>query len=272
MSGYRIDTGVPFLRNDAGQIVGYIDDNGVERDFAGGAGAPSTPNLATVDIDPLTGGVVFSAGTTSVPAITNITFANLLANFPAADHSGRIFRLTDLGNTLFESTGTRWRPVNRTALVGSLDTEQAMRGTAETILYQMLFPAGVIKDGDRLRLRMTGGKSGTSETATFNVRFGAAGTVADTALQTFSILTPTNISTGILTDFKRISATSIRKMGQGSQATSYTGPSTGVVLAATTVSSMDGNPMYLTLTNTMSSTVESFTLHDVQVEIASANS
>jgi len=31
MSGYRIDKGVPFLVNEAGQIVGYVDERGIER-------------------------------------------------------------------------------------------------------------------------------------------------------------------------------------------------------------------------------------------------
>ena len=44
MSGFRIDRGVPFLVNDAGQIVGYVDESGAERAACFGSSDPqATP-------------------------------------------------------------------------------------------------------------------------------------------------------------------------------------------------------------------------------------
>jgi hypothetical protein len=49
MSGYRIDNGVPFLVNDLGQIVGYVDNNGNERSAGFGSATPAdNPQLTAI--------------------------------------------------------------------------------------------------------------------------------------------------------------------------------------------------------------------------------
>lgn len=47
MSGYRIDYGVPFLVNDLGQIVGYVDNTGKEQSAGFGGAAPQDTQSAT---------------------------------------------------------------------------------------------------------------------------------------------------------------------------------------------------------------------------------
>ena len=206
-----------------------------------------------------------------IPIIVNSTFANLATAFPAGSNSGRICRITDMNNALFESNGTRWKPINSLALIGSLDTDTSMSGTAETIMYQRSLPASILQNGDRLRVYFTASKSGVSETATYALRLGTSGTIADPVIQTFAALATTQISTGVLQEFKRLSATTIRKLGAGNSATSFAAG--GVVTALATpvaVSSMDSNPMFLSLTIVSNAAAETITVNDFIVELLSS--
>lgn len=203
-------------------------------------------------------------GGTTVYFITNSTFANLP---PAATNSGRIYRVTDLGNCLFESNGTRWRPVNGRALIGGMDAGFSTSGTTETIVFQKALPAGCLANFDRLVMRMSTTKSASVETATFNLRLGTTGTVADTAIQNFVIATNTMLSGGFLVDFKRVDATHVKKLGNGANNSAYSGQATSLPNPSVAVSSMDATTTYLTATITMSGSSEAFALIDLSLEI-----
>lgn len=196
--------------------------------------------------------------------ITNSAFASLP---PAATNSGRIFRVTDLGNCLFESNGTRWRPSNGRALIGGMDAGFSTSGTTETIVFQKALPAGCLANFDRLVMRMSTTKSASVETATLNLRLGTTGTVADTAVQNFVIATNTMLSGGFLVDFKRIDATHIKKLGNGANNSAYSGQVTSLPNPSVVVSSMDATTTYLTATITMSGSSETFALIDLSLEI-----
>ena len=205
--------------------------------------------------------------TTNWPIIT-VTWANLPA---AASFQGRICRVSDLNNALFESNGTRWKPVNGRALIGSTDASATMSGTTETVLFSKALPAGLVKDNDRLIVNYTMGKSGTSESATMAMRLGTAGTIADTAIQgPVAGLTTTSVAAGVVVQFKRVTATSTRKLGQGTQLNPMVGAGTVVVTSPVTVSSMDSNALFLSFTNVMSAAVETFTLYDFTLELVSS--
>lgn len=220
--------------------------------------------------DPLTGVISFTAGGITTYPVQNFTFATLPA---AASYQGMQSRVTDLNNALFESNGTRWKPVNNIAVIGSLDTDFAMSGVTETVAFQKLLPAGLLKNGDRLRLRCTLGKSSTVETTTFALRLGPAGTIADALLHNaFSIMATTTVSFGLFDDFRRLSATTLRKLGNGSQGTQYAGGATAATTAPVTVSNMDSTALYLSATLMQSSTAETATMYDMTLELVSSAS
>ena len=216
----------------------------------------------------LTGGITYSGpdGATFQP-VQNYTFATLPA---AATNAGLTARVTDLANSLWESNGTRWRPVNGRVVLKQLATAYSMSGTTAVKAFEAVLPAGCLGNGDTLQLRYNLDKSGTAETGTITVRAGAAGTTADTTLSAFAPIVTTNISAGILADYKRLSATSLRKMGNGANNSAFAGQSTAAVPAAVAVSSMDAAATYLTIWMVMSAAVETATLHDCILELVSA--
>jgi hypothetical protein len=196
--------------------------------------------------------------------VKNYTFATLPA---AAANSGVTARITDLANTLWESNGTRWRPVNGRAVIKQLATEYSMSGTAAVKAFECILPAGCVQNGDTLQFRYTLGKNGTSETCSINVRLGTTGAVTDTALSSFGPLATTNISAGIDADYKRLSATSVRKQGNGANNSAFAGQSTAAVNSPVTVSSLDAAASYLTIWMANSAAVETSTLYDCILEI-----
>lgn len=213
-------------------------------------------------------GSLMVGGVTFYP-VADMTFSAMLALSPAA-FQGRVVRVTDLGRALFESNGTRWKPVNGRAVIGSIDTDATMTGTAETIMFQRLLPAGLLKNGDTLSLTYTIGKSGTAETTTVTLRLGASGTVADALLSGFGPLTASNISAGLLTEYTRVNATSVQKLGSGANNNAYGGPSTAALHAPVAVANMDTTPLYLSLTMAQSAAVETATLRRLRLELISS--
>ena len=221
-------------------------------------------SLALVATNPVTGVISLFGGGFSFTPIQNTSFAALP---PAAENSGVIYRVTDAANSLWESNGTRWRPVNGKAVIKTLPTEFSMSGTTAVKAFECILPAGSVKDGDTLQLRYTLGKSGTAETCQITVRLGAAGTTADTTLASFGPLATTNISAGILADYKRLSATSVRKQGNGANNSAFAGQSTAAVNAPVTVASLDAAPAYLTIWMNNTAAVETSTMYDCILEL-----
>lgn len=225
-----------------------------------------TFNIQQVGIstNTLTGVISLSGGNFSFTPIQNTSFAALP---PAAENSGVIYRVTDAANSLWESNGTRWRPVNGRAVIKTLPTEFSMSGTTAVKAFESILPAGCVKDGDTLQLRYTLGKSGTAETCQITVRLGTAGTTADTTLSSFGPLVTTNISAGILADYKRLSAASVRKQGNGANNSAFAGQSTAAVNSPVAVSSLDSNAMYLAIWMANSAAVETSTMYDCILEL-----
>lgn len=186
---------------------------------------------------------------------------------------GRLVRFTDVGGgtggvsggTVMVWNGTRWRPIGGVVTLDAIDTANA--GAANTTEQQLntshiAIPSGLLADGDRIRVIMAASKSGTSDTATLRYRFGPAGTTADTLLTTISSLAATNQSYQDGFEYKRLGATSIQQQGNGS----FKGASVAAFPSAVTVSSMDANPMFLSITAQMTSGTETPTVQNYTLE------
>jgi hypothetical protein len=201
----------------------------------------------------------------------------------AASYPGAVIRLTDVGGgtgslgggNLFFSNGTRWKPINGSIVLDSVDTPNA--GVADTTEQQLnpnhvVIPAGAIGLYDRILLRGTMSKSGTSDTATIRVRFGPLGTTADPVVATIASLATTAQSIGFLQAFKRASATTFQKEGNGSTDTSFSGASTTAFPAPVAVSNLDTTPMYLSITSQLTAGTEIVTLQDYTLELLATDS
>ncbi len=197
------------------------------------------------------------------------TFASL----PTASTvlTGSSFYVTNIGGgAIFISNGTRWKPQNGRCNLYTLDTRFSFTGSAtETVLGQILLPAGLLQNGDRLLIRATTSKSGTAETVTSQARFGTAGTIADTSIVPGNSSLSTTVRTNCFDlQFQRVSATSIQK--HGSSATlSLVSTSTTAYASPVTVSNMDSNAMYLSLTGALNVGVESEALESMEVYLVS---
>lgn len=219
------------------------------------------------------GGSPISAGTTPI-ATQAFTWA---AKPSATNRTGQIIRITDVsagqsgtgGGALFMSNGTRWKPLFDVT-IDAIDTANV--GAANQTEQQLspnhvLLPAGLIGDTDRIYIDLTASKNGTGDSCTIRLRFGPTGTTADPVLVILSSMAGANQSFGTILEFKRISATSIQKMGSGDSALSYIGPSTTAFPAPVAVSNMDSNGMYMSITAQMTGGTEIPTVQDMMMKL-----
>jgi hypothetical protein len=115
------------------------------------------------------------SGSDDMPIIAT-TFANL----PSASAStGRIYRVTDLGNALFISTGTIWKPLGGHLVLAASATPQSVTGTiSETTLATVAIPAGLMTANGQLRIRTLWSYTNSSNNKILRVRLGGtSGTI-----------------------------------------------------------------------------------------------
>lgn len=238
---------------DANEVIAQYDANGIFIGTSAGGGTSATPAM------------LWAARPTA--SATNV---------------GQQIRFTDVGGNVgtgggnfFFSNGTRWKPVNNSVVLDSVDTPNAgLANTTEQNLNpnHIVIPAGVIGNFDRLRLWTSISKSAGTDSTTINIRFGPLGTIADPTLATITSLATTNQSLGFLLEFKRTSATAMQKQGNASTDVSYNGASVGAYPAAVTVSNMDSTAMFLSITSQLAAGTEIVTLQDYTLELYATDS
>lgn len=225
---------------------------------------PITGQPVLSEVDPVTGMIELSP-----PGIG--TAAYTWATLPAASAQvGAMALVTDInGGTFFRSNGTRWKPYNNVAALKLLGDRVTMTGATEVVLAQVALPAGILQNGDGLRIRQSLSKSSTSETATLRLRLGTFGTTGDTTIWSNASIATVAISAGYDLAFKRKAATEIIKTGSGSTMQPFAGVSTAVYPSPVTVANMDSSDLFLSLTCTMSAAVETLALEDFICELLS---
>jgi hypothetical protein len=187
----------------------------------------------------------------------SITFANLLANFPAVNNVGLIAVLTDLNDITVISNGERYKPLSNIALLGKLGADITKTG-AESIVFQVSIPAGLLKVGDSIIKQLSIAKSGDVENLDYGLRVGTLGTLSDTSIQSFRIATAGggNRTAGFMAEWKVSSATTIDRVGNGSQSTSFIGSSTATEPSPTVIANLDNNNIVISDTLSMSGSSE----------------
>lgn len=252
-----------------GQKVEWFEDaNGVPYYNVQGNTPGRMPTYA-LDANGNVTGLVGPGGT--IPMTLGPYAFNALPS--ASSYSGWVVKVSNVGGSAgsyWVSNGTRWMPLNGQTMVYLLPARATMSGVTEIVLGSALLPLGLMQNTDRVDLRVTVSKSATSETATLKLRIGTAGTIADTLITSSGTLAGATISLGVVLSYRRESATSLQKLGNGNSFTNgWSGSASTAYPGPNTISSMDSSPIYLSITSQMSSTVEVAALEDFEVTLRS---
>lgn len=176
---------------------------------------------------------------TAFPAFSPIVFTDIGASATTANKG-----------TAWYHDNTSWRPVGGCAMLytlGSAFQDKLTNVTTEEIKGQVLIPAGLWATVDhKILVRHTLTKSGTSNTATYTIRLGTAGTTSDTLIIAAAAGSPTGTSRQGQNDryFVRDSATTVNQPFSGNAAYDTT---TATPTTSVTVSNMDSNALYLSM-------------------------
>lgn len=204
-------------------------------------------------------------------AIASGTWANRPSPIPA---SGTLYFATDVGEngTILQSNGTRWRALNGEAALKTLGTTVTGIVNVEQIVAQTLLPAGLLQANDVLRVRVSGSKSGATDSAQLTVRIGTLGTTGDTALtglSGFAVIGGSSRSGGYDVGIKLISTTSAVKLGVNATGSSpYIGQSSGVAAAATTITDAASNALYLSVGFVTTGTTDTLSVNEAVIKLA----
>jgi hypothetical protein len=194
------------------------------------------------------------------------TYASLVSIAPCtAALNGYGAFVTDWGTNGTEvrckGSATRWVPVNGETTLTRMGVAVSAIANTETIVIQTQLPIGALQAGDMIFIRGSVNKSGTTDTLQLTVRWGTAGTTADTALTGLSAyqqLSAATMAGGPIIGFRVISNTSAQKLGANSNASSPYGSTGSAALAAATTSLADAssNAIWITVTIKSSSTTD----------------
>lgn len=163
---------------------------------------------------------------------------------PATIPAGAIAYISDVGpnGSHWCYLGGRWRAVNGRVFLGALDTVSANVNGTDTMVFTRALPATLLQLKDRLELRLTPIKSGTTDAMNVIPRLGTTGTTADQALNAgTTFLATTNRHSGTIIDFRVESATTVQEMGVSSLTTAgqgYAGSVNAAQGAAVTISNV----------------------------------
>lgn len=219
--------------------------------------------------------------TLDTPKFTAYTWAGK----PAAGTAGRQIFISDVGpkGTYWEDDGTRWKPVNGGCVLATLDAISSNVGQTETIVFQYQMPAGLLQLSDRLRLWGTITRSSTTDTASWALKLGTAGTIADAGLISGALLAATNLQGAPLVAVRLATlaggtggASTVQQIAGGAPAIagSYGNVGTGAPPSAVSLGSGQtvASSLFVTVTLTSAGATSTDNLRDLVLElIAPAN-
>jgi hypothetical protein len=175
----------------------------------------------------------------------SVTFASVASK--AAQYNGYTAFISDWGSsgTMAFSNGSRWLPIAGRALLKHLGSASSNIGSTPTIVLQTpANVAGLIQVGDMIVFDMPGMiKSGTTDTGSWNIYAGTAGTTSDTGVITTNnqALAAANQSVGVMTGLKIVSNTSVQRVGSASGG--WQAASTVAAAAPVTISDLSANSL-----------------------------
>lgn len=207
------------------------------------------------------------------PALPNTAVEGTFAQMKALSSpvNGATFRVTNYGKGgslwRYSSAAGDWFPTAPVKVYEKTSLTTGLSQTAEQILQTISIEAGLLAN-KTFRLLASFGKNGATDTSNgLQVRFGTAGTIADTSLYTVLNLAAANRSGGADLWLRAASATSLEKMGGSPSGAFSGGVSSSLIAAATTVANMATQALVLSLTASMGGTTDKPQLGYVALEI-----
>jgi len=166
-------------------------------------------------------------------------------------YTGQVIQISDFDSAFFIWDGTRWNPKDFEQLQHLVPIPRTtITGATEQVIFQQSVPANFLHLGGLLSPVVMLSKSAAVETLTVRVRFGTAGTVADTLC-----VTPTAVTASTQLTFGNIhfglaktAATTLRLIWNGQASTDIT------------VANMDTNNCFLSVTAQLSVGAETVSL------------
>jgi hypothetical protein len=137
-------------------------------------------------------------------------------------------------------------------------------GSSEQILHSNFFPIASLRDFERLAISGAIAKNGTTDTPTIRIRIGATGTTADTVVLTNS-MGASNLTCSLNVIFMRASTTALLGMGARNSVSPFAIGATAYLDVS--LSNMDANAFYVTLTSQLSGLTDTVTLRGLHMEI-----
>jgi len=206
----------------------------------------------------------------SPAGILTTTWANKPASYP----TGLPVFISNAGTTgsLWIYTGTRWKPLNGQALLASLDAVSSNIGSSATIVHQYLIPAGMLQTGDRIRARISGSKSGTTDAMTLRFYMGTAGTTSDTQVMSGTVLAAGNRNFGTDIDFRLSSATTLQQLSGITAPFGYSTSGSTAYPAAVSITSAAANALYFSVGIFSGGATNTVAIEDSQIFITSSGS
>lgn len=202
----------------------------------------------------------------------NVITSTTWANKPSAYITGQPVFISNAGTkgSHWFHDGTRWKPMNGSAVLASLDAASSNIGNSETIVFQYQMPAGLWQTGDRLRLYLGEIKSGTTDTATVRVRIGTAGTTADTQIVGVVTMAAGTRQIGLISDIRLESATSALQLTNSRSPPGYGGTAIANAFdAAVAISSATANALWVSVGILSGGAADTVALVDAQLQLIS---
>lgn len=208
---------------------------------------------------------------TNHSALSFTSTGSTWANIPAAGSAGRMQFVSNAGTkgSVWMDDGTRWKPLNGSAVLATLDAASSNIANTETIVLQTLIPAGMLKPGDRLRVYGVMARSGTTDTGSFRLRLGTAGTIADTQIFSTGVISGTQRSWSGVYETRLESNISVQPLISAALY-GYSGSTSSALPSPVTVSSAASNNLYLSVSVLSAGATDTVQMLDSQIELHSS--
>lgn len=231
---------------------------GLAANVAAFLAAPSSANLAAALTDETgAGAAMFANG----PTLGSVAYASL----PAAGSAGRVYRVSNAGTkgSLWMDDGTRWKPLNGSALLASLGATSASIANTPTVVFQYLVPINLWQLKDKLRLFLSPTKSGTTDTCVMAVHIGALGTTGDQTVFSTTVLSAAQQNGGFIFDLRLETATTLLRLGRSDLG--FGGATTSAPPGVVTITSAAANALYVSVAISSSGATNTVALQEGQL-------
>ena len=182
---------------------------------------------------------------------------------PAAGNAGVMIYLSDTGEggSTWVSNGSQWNAVNGEYILKTIYVPIVSDGAiTESVMDQVLIPAGLLEIGDSIQVDFFGEKSGTVDTQTLRLRFGTTGGITDSTTEVVAQPAATQKNIRRYVRITAVDSTTMRCTSAGGSI--GFGTAANALLTATVDRAVDNYFSYTTKMTTGG--IETFTMYHIQ--------